>query len=515
MDNHIKYIARFMVETLSALAIGAGRDGLLNERLIAKDANGLPYLPGTSIAGVVRHELPRNEEVDRLFGFQSIKENEGSGSRIVFSPGLLVTEDGKTILEGIQNIDFSKPYFSDFKTLPHRDHVRINHRGVAEKTGKFEEQLVRKGTRFAFEIEIEGSKKDEELWLDILRILNAPSFRIGAGTRKGFGQLKVLSCIQRQFDLKQIQELKDYLGKSSSLNAFIPEGKPFKEDHIRKDIAHYQLAIKPESFFLFGSGLWGKDADASPKEEEGYTWENGKNPTLKTHYLIPATSIKGAIAHRVAFHYNSQVGASLEGILEAETPEKFDYEKAIAELIRGQIEGSVDSLSYPANSDEWDKIENTISNLTIEQSLEWKDHTEILKHKSSEEYKLPVGENNDAVKALFGYSKDDKEGARGKVIFSDVFLEKEDIAHHYFNHVSIDRFTGGARAGALFTQKTSAYKSSKDIVLDIYVEQDALADEKIKIAFEQALDDLCSGRLQLGSSTTKGHGAFSGKRTPQ
>lgn len=43
----IRYIARFTVEAASALGVGSGNTGLVNDRLVARDANGLPYIPGT------------------------------------------------------------------------------------------------------------------------------------------------------------------------------------------------------------------------------------------------------------------------------------------------------------------------------------------------------------------------------------------------------------------------------------------------------------------------------------
>ena len=58
-QNTIRYIARFVVEAATPLAVGSGNKGLTIDRLVIKDANGLPFIPGTSLAGVVRHELKR------------------------------------------------------------------------------------------------------------------------------------------------------------------------------------------------------------------------------------------------------------------------------------------------------------------------------------------------------------------------------------------------------------------------------------------------------------------------
>jgi CRISPR/Cas system CSM-associated protein Csm3 (group 7 of RAMP superfamily) len=513
MQNQIKYIARFKVETLAPLAIGAGRGGLLNERLIAKDANGLPYIPGSSLAGIVRHELERDDllrtEVNSLFGFQVPGEDEGQGSRIVFSPGLLIAHDDLTVIEGLQeNLDRSKPYYQSFKRLPQRDHVRINHRGVAAKTGKFEEELVHKGTRFSFEIELEGSEADSEIWSKILAILNAPSFRIGAGTRKGFGQLEILSCVFTQYNLTEVEALKEYLGKSSSLNSSTANWQEYKPINQPSNWLHYELCLRAENFFLFGSGLPSQTADLIPKKERFFVWKAGAEPTLEEQYLIPATSLKGVLSHRIAFHYNKG-RTSVEQLLERSSPQAFDVEKEAAELIRASLPDDIGNLNYAPESPEWKRLEKTISDLTVQDSPSWLEYIEsVLQDDDAAFTNLPVGEDNEAVKALFGFAKNDETGARGKVILSDLYLEEEKSGTHHFNHVSIDRFTGGARDGALFTQEVTTYADT--MKMDIFVEPEALMDQAVRDAFENTLDDLCAGQLQLGGNSAKGHGAFVG-----
>jgi len=130
---------------------------------------------------------------------------------------------------------------------------------------------------------------------------------------------------------------------------------------------------------------------------------------------------------------------------------------------------------------------------------EKKDHTQI-------------DENNDAVKAIFGHKKElaeDKKtelGQKGKILISDCFKEENKESTKVFDHVSIDRFTGGAIDGALFNEKTIAQRDDWDI--EILLEKDV--DTEFKDAFEKALKDICTGMLALGGATTKGHGVFSG-----
>jgi CRISPR/Cas system CSM-associated protein Csm3 (group 7 of RAMP superfamily) len=122
-----------------------------------------------------------------------------------------------------------------------------------------------------------------------------------------------------------------------------------------------------------------------------------------------------------------------------------------------------------------------------------------------------VDENNDVVKAIFGHKKElaeDKRtelGQRGKLLISDCFraYKKETKV---FDHVSIDRFTGGAIDGVLFQEKTIAQRDEWEV--EILLENDVY--EVFVTAFENALADICNGMLALGGATTEGHGVFSG-----
>ncbi len=94
-----------------------------------------------------------------------------------------------------------------------------------------------------------------------------------------------------------------------------------------------------------------------------------------------------------------------------------------------------------------------------------------------------------------------------------------------FNHVSLDRFTGGAIEGALFSEKAAwghdAYYKTV-IVIDESGLENACKNEwgeenlkdrvaEVKSVFMAAIDDLCKGRLLLGGGVNRGHGIFTGK----
>mgnify|MGYP002735221668 FL=1 len=173
---------------------------------------------------------------------------------------------------------------------------------------------------------------------------------------------------------------------------------------------------------------------------------------------------------------------------------------------------NVEEKSYASDSLEWERLKERIEALTLEDNKVWQEFQADLKDEvlTKKGFTSPVGENNEAVKNLFGYSKnteEDIEGLRGRVLIEDVYLPSDTVKEKVFSHTSIDRFTSGIRDGALFQEKASYVED--EIEIKIWVEEKAWENnEVIKVAFEKSLKDLQSGRLALGGSTTKGHGMF-------
>lgn len=517
MELTQRYIARITVEADTPIAVGSGEKGIIVDRLIAKDANGLPYIPGTSLTGVLRHSFPKDAWVDDIFG--SGGEN-GKGSRLILSSAHLIGEDGKTVIEGLQNIDLNSGFYSYFSRLPERDHVRMTDKGAADTKGhgKFDEELVHKGARFVFELELIGNQGDSANWGKLLDAISSPAFRIGAGTRKGFGKLKIITdqSNTRVYDLAQ-GDLKDYLAKSSSLN--YPLDDKWKDVSLNNSDVKmtgwesYEINLKAKDFFLFSAGFGDEDADNKSKTEKYFTWDSGK-PELKEnqdYLLIPATSIKGALAHRTAFHYNHLKGMTIDqaGAINFSTDLKM--EEVLSKLIK---DFDLDTLPNDSNAAEWNQMKEKLESLDINYGGLFENFQSDLNEEidGMKDGTLPVSENNEAVKQLFGFAKNSegkKDGLRGRVIMDDIYLPFNKEKEKVFNHTKIDRFTNGTIDGALFQEK--AYKTDEIIPLKIWVEQkafDGVNGNEIKQAFEKTLRDLKSGQLSLGGNSAKGHGIF-------
>ncbi|UAM97267.1 hypothetical protein K8354_13185 [Polaribacter litorisediminis] len=435
----IRYIARFIIEAETPLFVGSGESSLLKDALVQKDVNGFPMILGTSLTGVLRHAFNNEDWCSRIFGDAESKK-DGAGSLLKLSAACMMLNDTK-VSEGIlENIE--PKVTARFNNLPSRQHVRITEKGVAETNGLFDNEVVYKGVRFVFEMELKGTLDDNKIWASLIEKVQSPTFRIGSGTRNGYGSLKVIGLFNKTYNLEIEEDFKAYVNFSPSFNVSLP----FKEIGLEEKksptagYTHYRLNLSPDSFFVFSEGFGDEDADNKPLEEEVVVYKNNTQEFEK-QTVIPASSIKGAIAHRTAFHCNKK------------------------------------------------------------------------QEQYADEGNGAIGSNNRAVGTLFGKAgKDVTEPQAGNVFINDWYYSDEEIANNkIFNHVAIDRFTGGALNGALFSEKVSNLLGN-GFCFDVYVKEskEALNDKIITESFEEALKDIAKGLLPLGGMTTKGHGVFTG-----
>lgn len=468
-----RFLARFVIEAVTPLAVGSGEKDMITDALIATDVNGLPYIPGTSIAGVLRSMIVSGnthpDEIDKLFGCQ--KQDEGRGSEIIFTEAKILNHKGE-VVDGLQPLEIqTDSLLRHYQDLPIRQHVRMNDRGTAEDKGKFDEQVVYAGTRFCFEIEMVSDGSNDNRFAAILQHIFNRNFRIGSGTRSGFGEIKVVELKVMTLNLENPSDLSVYLAKSSSLatDFWTEHSDKLNKDLIQSisnpaetsngaDYLTYTLSLTPDSFFLFGSGFGDDEADMTPVKEDKVIWNVNKSGQIEGHLdnelvLIPATSVKGALAHRVAFHWNNMNGVFADDL--------------------------------------------------YQQNLKRED---------------VVGKRNYAVKTLFGSEgdSDDKEITKGNIIFSDM-IQIAKLKDKIFNHVAIDRFTGGTIEGALFSEKVT-YGEGVTFIMTVSVDQKGLKKvcqqpEEVLKALERALQDICNGMLPLGGGVNRGHGIFTGTLT--
>lgn len=446
-----RFLAHVIIEAKTPLKVGGGKNDLFLDAPVQRDWNGLPMILGTSVAGILRRAFEDNagkDAANEIFGTRREEKNKSGskkeskdenkkededllGSRLIISNALLLVDKNNKVCEEL--LLEKSEFLRFFDILPIRDHVAIGANGAAKDAGKFDEEVVFKGTRFKFSLEFDGSKKE---FVEILNLLYDPMLRLGGGSSKGFGSLGILEIKWGEFELDRYSSSLNF--SSDEFVKFMPDSAA--DSNLKRHI-RYELKILPDDFFMFGSGFGDKDADQTPVLESVIDYKNER--LSKRKILIPASSVKGALSHRTAFHFN--------------------------------------------------KINKQFGE------------------------KTKVGSENEAVREIFGYEKNKNDkGAKGKILISDCFLDYDEAKDtKVFEHVSIDRFTGGAIDSALFQEKAIAKRD--EFIIEILLKNDVCGDKENEAfdnalgAFEAALDDVVQGRLSLGGATTKGYGFFKGK----
>lgn len=518
MKNNLRYTVAVLAETDSPLAVNSGDSSLLIDNKIARDANGLPYIPGTSIAGVVRSLYEKEvgfNDAKFLFGFigrDKIRGEQEQGSRLIFSDAHVTEADGSTVIDGLHELK-NTDYLQSLLQIPERDHVNINDRGTVKGSNKYDRQILLTGTRFGFEIELTGNEADRSAWKKLIELMQHPLFRLGSGTRNGSGKIKIIGLAEREYDLTDKEDLTDYLNKKSNLNNTLSANRKNYSLDNSSVLQDYSLRLAPKDFMFFGTSLPDSEVDNKPKAEHKWVWKDGRCE-LKEYYLLPATSIKGALSHRTAFHFNRLTDTYI-GESEPFTTEDFNW-NADRETDTWQLP---DTSNWQADDERWQAEEDKLMQQSFidfkEASNEWQrfmNATDTIGKRNSRT--LPTGEENPAVAYLFGTAANQKrqQGNIGRVIIEDIYLEKDFCEPHVFNHVKIDRLTGGAYDGALFQEKALYTEQSIDFKIVFYAPADNEKKpdqyDKMKEAFEAALSDIKNELLPLGGAVTKGYGFF-------
>src|SRR6056297_1800097 len=91
-------IGRFTLEAVTPLSIGAGGTHSDYDAPVVRDACDLPAIPGTSLAGVLRHLYEAHwgtESTDELFGFQD--QTRGAASSISVAWSLMQDSKGHCV----------------------------------------------------------------------------------------------------------------------------------------------------------------------------------------------------------------------------------------------------------------------------------------------------------------------------------------------------------------------------------------------------------------------------------
>lgn len=373
------------------LHIASAGISLETDSPLLKTSGGQVYIPGTSIAGALRARAQeRFDEQDLI--------------NCVFG----CQKQDKTSLKSRLSVEDA---YAGAPMTSVRDGVAIDRaHGSASEGAKYDLEITPKGLELPLTIKLEIREGDDEgrmrsLVFQLVEDLREGRIKLGAGKSRGLGKCR-FAYTWRRLDFSKPDQIRRYLCNRNvgeldevsdedgveSKEAILNPG-PFKE---------VACAIEMEidkSPFLIKDGGWDDDYDAV------FTKCRGKNGGLQDY--IPGSSIKGVIR------------AHVERILRT-----LGGEGAACDIL--------------------DRKDSC--NAGVRNALKKFEKENKKKPQESERVKI-IKETSCSICRLFGNAY-----LAGRIRFDDAFFDSPPPKKKY-DHVAIDRFTGGAMEGKLFNEQ--------------------------------------------------------------
>lgn len=448
------------IELNTPMSIGQGYGETGFDVLLLRDANGLPTIAGSTLAGMLRDEFSRQTseaEVEELFGGGarnrtkgSVKEAKISNLQISFAHVHNANNDCITGLS--DDLDNQSSPVMDLLLEAHpitRERVKLTHKGVVassdKKTddgNKFDISATPAGTRFTFEISAWFDQPEPQDWQKIRTILVNSNLRLGRSKRSGFGAFSVIKMGQHICDMTTQagrESFASYKGGMNSDSATITDLEVSKP---QADCLYHVVYQSDGLLRMGGNGATLKDyhgertPDLLTQVEQRICWKQDK-ASLNNAAVIPGSAIKGALRHRFTYHIN-RLDKRFTSELASTCPE--------AEALFG----------FAKNSDQ---------------------------------------------------AADESTGQAGSLIIDDVYIPLEKITPMLLQHNAIDRFTGGTIDGALYSEEGLWDVNFEFALRYRPVNPDETLADLSKTALEATLQDLVSGRLPLGAGGSRGNGS--------
>lgn len=286
-----KIVFQIPIIVKSPLRIGSGIDDGITDLLVLKDEDGKPFIPATSLAGVLRQHIRKvrgEADADFLFGSRVI-EKKNQDEDCLYGQSRINIQDTVLADAGSQSIRV-------------RDSVAIDDFGTGIHGAKYDYEVVESGVTGMVRMEIteradDQQQGDVEKLAKILAGFFVTGFQVGSMTAKGYGRIccqdKNLYYIFDFSDKNQFEDWKQYIIQGTLPNH---DGKDSRNWHkgtennfLQKD----ELCL--DMYFDLKSSLLIRDYDnvSDGVQAAQFQWQN--------NYIIPGTSLKGVFRHSAKY----------------------------------------------------------------------------------------------------------------------------------------------------------------------------------------------------------------------
>ncbi len=451
-DVSRKIVRRIVVEgdlvlqTPAHFGNGDG-DDLIDMPLLTDPLDGkTPLLTGASIAGTLRNYLREREHGFR----EKLAKDADAGT----SASVLLFGSSKGYDYGEQSPLIVDDAYGKDAAIELRDGVRLagDSRTSAEDA-LFTLEMWGAGTTFPLRFELIVRQRDDAFRLKralatALVGFNDGSITIGARKRRGYGQVSVAEWRVKEYDLTDTAQLLDWI-ENGAKELSVPTSLDIRQaTGASKLIADQRRTFRLKAkFSLDGSLLIRSGSGPDIDQASADEAEIQRPDTMHLHSLRVALSPGGKREHRPVLS-----GTSLNGALRARAFK-------IARLI---------APPTPAGKEAARKLIDGMFGADMET------------------VKTPVGSR------MHVY---EREVSGVETMFVQ-------------NRVSIDRFTGGTRDGALFNEQPLFGSAQSLVAVDVQLENPQEYEIGLLLLL---LKDLWSGDLPLGGEISVGRGRLCGK----
>lgn len=288
-----KIVIQSKLKTQSPLRIGSGANEGLTDILILKDKQGQPFIPGTSMAGVLRSEIAAiygEEAADKLFG---LIDGRNANQSMLNISDVVLTSKGIIVRDGVAIDELT---------------------GVAKTGAKFDFEALERGAAGNVLLELTVRECDEakplaisyqhsaysvngdcygEMAATIADLLTG-GISVGSLTTKGYGKIAGTEAVAvYDFDFAQAKSAEQWL-------AYISDEKLPQAAYTGKA----EAAKAAENFYLevdcaLQGALLVRDFDVDEsKQKDDDTKLSAVQLKSGEDYVIPGTSWKGVLRSR-------------------------------------------------------------------------------------------------------------------------------------------------------------------------------------------------------------------------
>ncbi|MEM8716736.1 MAG: RAMP superfamily CRISPR-associated protein [Cyanobacteria bacterium P01_G01_bin.4] len=243
---------------------------------LATNGQGEIYIPGTSLAGALRGWMSRiygSGEANKLWGWQDLNSSteRGHASR-VFVEDATVTLGGKPMTP---------------KQMEIRSGVGIDrHSGTAAENYLYNRGVIPRGATLDFAMSVEEMSGSDSSAMDsLLLALTSEDIRLGAAKSRGLGRVRLSDVRYLKSDWSSRAGMLKFLKHTCDRDGFTQWNRPSEAKQVPK--LKITLDWKPIGPLMVKSEMTGDVVDILPLM--------GRTDGEKLAFLLPGSSIKGAL----------------------------------------------------------------------------------------------------------------------------------------------------------------------------------------------------------------------------